>query len=100
LQRITDLIFDYLADRLVRGSTREFERHSKICPDCVSFLNTHKKTGRSAQSPAPAGSRPKFAPMSSPFAAKDSDRGGFSSSWPAKRYPDRRTVSIVSGPEF
>jgi anti-sigma factor RsiW len=43
-KRITDLIFAYLTDRLDSRLKREFERHLRICPDCVSFLNTYKKT--------------------------------------------------------
>lgn len=41
---MTDLIFDYLTDRLTSTLKREFEQHLKICPDCVSFLNTYRKT--------------------------------------------------------
>lgn len=41
---MTELIFDYLTDRLSLTLKREFEQHLKICPDCVSFLNTYKTT--------------------------------------------------------
>jgi anti-sigma factor RsiW len=41
---VTDLILNYLANRLTPALKREFERHLSICPDCVSFLNTYKKT--------------------------------------------------------
>jgi len=43
-ERMTDLIFDYLTDRLAPHLKREFEQHLKACPDCVSFLKTYKKT--------------------------------------------------------
>ena len=43
-KKITDLICNYLTDRLSPALKREFERHLRICPDCVSFLNTYKKT--------------------------------------------------------
>jgi anti-sigma factor RsiW len=43
-KKITDLIFNYLTDRLTPALRREFERHLRICPDCVNFLNTYKKT--------------------------------------------------------
>lgn len=41
---MTDLIFDYVTQRLSPNLTREFEQHLRICPDCVNFLNTYKKT--------------------------------------------------------
>ena len=25
-------------------TTLEFEKHLEVCPDCVAFLNTYKKT--------------------------------------------------------
>jgi len=42
-KKITDLIFNYLTDGLGPTVEREFERHLRICPDCVNFLNTFKK---------------------------------------------------------
>jgi hypothetical protein len=41
---ITDLIADYLNDGLSRPKKRKFEEHLSICPDCVAFLKTYKKT--------------------------------------------------------
>ena len=43
-KEITDLVLGYLRDELTALTRREFEQHLKICPDCVSFLNTYKKT--------------------------------------------------------
>ncbi|MGH7795326.1 MAG: anti-sigma factor family protein [Candidatus Binatia bacterium] len=43
-KKFTDLICNYLADRLGPTLKREFERHLQMCPDCVNFLNTYKKT--------------------------------------------------------
>ena len=43
-KQITGLIYDYLNNRLSRDLKRDFQRHLKICPDCVHFLNTYKKT--------------------------------------------------------
>jgi hypothetical protein len=43
-KKVTDLILNYLANRLRPALKREFERHLSICPDCVNFLNTYKKT--------------------------------------------------------
>ena len=41
---ITDLILDYLTEALPPGTALEFEEHMRMCPDCVAFLNTYKKT--------------------------------------------------------
>jgi len=43
-KEITDLIFGYLNDTLSRSVKRDFQRHLRVCPDCVNFLNTYKKT--------------------------------------------------------
>ena len=43
-KRVTDLILNYLANHLTPALKREFERHLSMCPDCVKFLNTYKKT--------------------------------------------------------
>ena len=43
-EQINELIFNYVTDRLSPSLTREFEQHLKICPDCVNFLSTYKKT--------------------------------------------------------
>jgi len=43
-KQITDLIFNYLNDDLAPAVKRDFQRHLRICPDCVNFLNTYKKT--------------------------------------------------------
>lgn len=43
-KQITALLHDYLNDKLSRKLKRDFEQHLSICPDCVSFLNTYKKT--------------------------------------------------------
>lgn len=43
-QQITDLIADYLNDKLIPTVKRDFQQHLRICPDCVNFLNTYKKT--------------------------------------------------------
>lgn len=41
---ITDLMFNYLNDKLSPTIKREFQQHLRICPDCVAFLSTYKKT--------------------------------------------------------
>ena len=43
-RQITDLVFDYLNEKLTPATKWDFEQHLSICPDCVSFLNTYKKT--------------------------------------------------------
>jgi anti-sigma factor RsiW len=42
-KQVTDLVLDYLTDKLSAGVKRSFERHLANCPDCVSFLKTYKK---------------------------------------------------------
>jgi hypothetical protein len=43
-KEITDLICGYVNDTLSPAVKRDFQRHLRICPDCVNFLNTYKKT--------------------------------------------------------
>lgn len=43
-KQIADLVYDYLKNNLSRDLKRDFQQHLRICPDCVSFLNTYKKT--------------------------------------------------------
>ncbi len=43
-RQVTSLILDYLAGELSGQKARMFEQHLFICPDCVAFLNTYKKT--------------------------------------------------------
>ena len=49
-KQMTDLIFDYLNDKLSPTVKRDFQQHLKICPDCVNFLNTYKKTVSASRS--------------------------------------------------
>jgi hypothetical protein len=41
---ITDLIWRYVGGRLESNLKLEFEKHLRLCPDCVNFLKTYKKT--------------------------------------------------------
>ena len=43
-KEITGLILDYLNDTLSPSVRRDFNRHLRICPDCVAFLRTYEKT--------------------------------------------------------
>jgi Putative zinc-finger len=52
-KEITALIFGYLNDTLSRSVKRDFQRHLRICPDCVNFLNTYKKTVATSRSLRP-----------------------------------------------
>jgi anti-sigma factor RsiW len=40
----TGLILEFLSGELNPKTNSEFEQHLKVCPDCVAFLNTYKKT--------------------------------------------------------
>jgi hypothetical protein len=52
-KEITDLMFRYLNHTLSPSVRRDFKRHLHICPDCVSFLNTYKKTASVTRSIRP-----------------------------------------------
>jgi anti-sigma factor RsiW len=49
-KQATSLITDYLAGTLAPEVTSELERHLGVCPDCVAFLKTYKKTIQVTQS--------------------------------------------------
>jgi anti-sigma factor RsiW len=49
-QQITELMVDYLTDKLRPSVKQEFAKHLSVCPDCVSFVNTYKKTISTASS--------------------------------------------------
>lgn len=58
-KQITDLIFGYVNDQLSAKVKRDFQRHLRICPDCVNFLNTYKKTASLTRSIRPEEIPPK-----------------------------------------
>lgn len=43
-KQITGLIYDYLNESLSPKRRRDFQQHLRICPDCISFLNSYRKT--------------------------------------------------------
>jgi len=43
-KQIAALALDYLNDELSPRRKRDFQLHLEICPDCVNFLKTYKKT--------------------------------------------------------
>jgi hypothetical protein len=49
-KQITALVYDYCNDTLTRRVKRAFERHLRLCPDCVSFLKTYRKTVHATRS--------------------------------------------------
>lgn len=49
-KQVTSLIAAYLAGKLDPETTLVFEKHLIDCPDCISFLNTYKKTFHAARS--------------------------------------------------
>lgn len=49
-KKATSLILDYLSGTLDPKVATKFEKHLLDCPDCVSFLNTYKKTIHAARS--------------------------------------------------
>ena len=62
---ITDLILDYLTEQLDAKTASAYEEHLHVCPDCVAFLRTYKKTmeltrqflkGKSKKAPGRRGS--------------------------------------------
>jgi predicted anti-sigma-YlaC factor YlaD len=43
-KEITDLLSNYLNNSLQPQVRRQLEEHLKMCPDCVAFLKTFRKT--------------------------------------------------------
>jgi hypothetical protein len=43
-KQITDLVYNFLNDTLRPTVKKDFLQHLRLCPDCISFLNTYKKT--------------------------------------------------------
>jgi anti-sigma factor RsiW len=43
-KQIAALLRAYINDELSPKRKRAFQQHLKICPDCVNFLRTYKKT--------------------------------------------------------
>jgi anti-sigma factor RsiW len=40
----TSLLLEFMSGELDPETTLEFEKHLEVCPDCVAFLNTYRKT--------------------------------------------------------
>ena len=52
--QITALVLGYLTRTLSANVKRDFEHHLTLCPDCVNFLNTYKKTVAATKSVEPS----------------------------------------------
>ncbi|MGQ0794533.1 MAG: anti-sigma factor family protein [Deltaproteobacteria bacterium] len=48
--KATSLIANFLTGELDSDTSRAFREYLDICPDCVAFLNTYKKTIEAVQS--------------------------------------------------
>ena len=53
-KQITDLVLGYLNQQLSPQVRRDFEHHLTVCPDCVNFFRTYKKTIQMTGSVDPA----------------------------------------------
>lgn len=40
----TSLLLEFMSGELSPETKTEFEKHLEVCPDCVAFLNTYRKT--------------------------------------------------------
>ena len=43
-QQLIDFIGAYLDQELSQDESSEFERHLAVCPSCVAYLSTYRKT--------------------------------------------------------
>lgn len=49
-EQVTSLVLDYLRGTLDSGTALALDRHFRICPDCVSFVETYRKTIQATES--------------------------------------------------
>jgi anti-sigma factor (TIGR02949 family) len=45
-RELTDFLMAYLDHELPDGQRAEFERHLRVCPPCVNYLETYQETVR------------------------------------------------------
>jgi anti-sigma factor RsiW len=43
-REVIDFVLAYLGGELAEPSRAEFERHLAICPSCVNYLHTYRRT--------------------------------------------------------
>lgn len=54
-REVLDFIMAYLDNELSADQRHDFERHLRVCPSCVNYLESYKQTvllGKSAMDPA------------------------------------------------
>jgi len=49
-RELDEFLADYVAGELAPAVRAEFERHLAICPTCVTYLDTYRRTIRLARS--------------------------------------------------
>jgi anti-sigma factor RsiW len=47
-RQITDFLMEYLEGALPPEQRREFERHLAVCPSCVAYLDSYRRTAAMA----------------------------------------------------
>lgn len=45
-RQVLDFVMAYLDGELDAGARREFERHLRVCPSCVNYLESYRQTVR------------------------------------------------------
>lgn len=43
-REVADFLSDYLSGDVAQAARAEFDRHLAVCPPCVRYLNTYKKS--------------------------------------------------------
>lgn len=43
-RELAEFLADYLENSLAAEQRAEFERHLRMCPSCVAYLNTYRQT--------------------------------------------------------
>lgn len=43
-KQLIEFIAEYLDDAIAPDAKHEFERHLKVCPSCVAYLDSYRKT--------------------------------------------------------
>ncbi|MFO0837392.1 MAG: zf-HC2 domain-containing protein [Phycisphaerae bacterium] len=43
-RELTDFLHDYVSGDLAQAQHAEFERHLAVCPPCVRYLSSYRKT--------------------------------------------------------
>ncbi|MBL8879086.1 MAG: zf-HC2 domain-containing protein [Phycisphaerales bacterium] len=43
-KELADFLADYVSNELRPEQLAEFERHMRVCPPCVAYLNTYRQT--------------------------------------------------------